>query len=198
MGCGACWQSTVSSLACAHRPWLTCVALLPTPDVKPGQGLYRSQALDGTTTWFAKNCDANSYGLKSVLYGRVVMPCRDCPAGMVTSKDAATFPNSASHFVDNGDGTGGFTDPLACVTQAGWGYSGRSTSRCARVGVWLCLWLRWCVSCSALLQAPVLWLSLCPHPRPAGVIQRTRHVHAMHAMPCGHHHGWAGRWRHGS
>jgi hypothetical protein len=49
---------------------------------------------------------------------------------MITSSDAANFPNSASFFVDHGNGTRGFTDPRACVTQAGYGYSSRQASPC--------------------------------------------------------------------
>jgi hypothetical protein len=162
-------RAPISSLACPQT--LADLFVLPAcasthacaapADVKPGQGLYRSQALDGTTTWFAKNCDANSYGVKSVLYGRVVMPCRECPAGMVTSKDAATFPNSASHYADNGDGTGGFTDPRACVSQAGWGYSGRSASRCAQVGVSVCVCVCGWAVCLVLSSAQFCFGPLC-------------------------------------
>lgn len=43
----------------------------------------------------------------------------------MTSRDSKTYPNSSSYFVRNPDGTGGFVSELACVTQAGWGYSSR-------------------------------------------------------------------------
>ena len=51
---------------------------------------------------------------------------------MVTSKEAATYPKSASFYVDNGDGTGGFVNVKACVTQAGYGYSSRQAEPCAQ------------------------------------------------------------------
>jgi hypothetical protein len=51
---------------------------------------------------------------------------------MVTSSDAAAYPNSASFFVDNKDGTRGFVDPKACVTKAGFGYSSRSAEACPK------------------------------------------------------------------
>lgn len=49
---------------------------------------------------------------------------------MVTSKDKVNYPNSASHYVSNGDGTGGFVDQAACVTQDGYGVSGRGAQPC--------------------------------------------------------------------
>jgi hypothetical protein len=113
-------------------------------------GLYRTAAPAGSTTggtWYARFCNTNSYGARQLTYGRVVSPCRDCPAGLVTSQDAAAFPNSAAFFAaadaaalganataDSSGGSagaqGGFTDPRACVNQAGWGYNGRSASPC--------------------------------------------------------------------
>lgn len=100
-------------------------------DIQPGQGLYRTEVA-GRRTFLAKNCDENSYGVTQVAYGRTPFPCRECPANMVTSSDAATFPNSASYFVDNKDGTRGFVDPKACVTKAGFGYSSRSAEACPK------------------------------------------------------------------
>jgi hypothetical protein len=42
---------------------------------------------------------------------------------MVASSDNATYPNSAKWWVDNGDGTRGFSSFKACVTQDGFGFN---------------------------------------------------------------------------
>lgn len=84
----------------------------------------------GQRTFRARNCDSNSYGVSKISYGRTPSPCRQCPAGMVASSDKVSYPNSASFYVDNGDGTGGFVDVKACVTQAGYGYSSRQAQPC--------------------------------------------------------------------
>lgn len=51
---------------------------------------------------------------------------------MVTSSDEVTYPNSASRYVDNGDGTRGFTSKWACVTRPGWGFNGRWSFPCEK------------------------------------------------------------------
>lgn len=99
-------------------------------DIKAGQGLYATE-VDGQLQFYARNCDNNTYGVKSLTYGLTPYACRSCPQGMVTSKDKVNYPNSASYYVDNGDGTGGFVDVRACVTQAGYGYSARQAYACA-------------------------------------------------------------------
>lgn len=55
-----------------------------------------------------------------------------CPTNMVARSDRATYPNSASYYVTNGDTplTGGFTDTRACVTQDGFGMSARGAQQC--------------------------------------------------------------------
>lgn len=100
-------------------------------DIKPGMGLYRSDYANGTYQYYARNCDSNSYGVSALTYGLSLFSCRECPGGMVTSSDKAAFPNSASYFVDNGDGSRGFVDLRACVTRAGYGYSSRNAEPCA-------------------------------------------------------------------
>jgi hypothetical protein len=80
-----------------------------------------------TNTHYAANCDSNSYGVSDLTYGLAAHPCRDCPAGMQTS---ISLPNSAAYFVSHGGGVQGFTSPMACVTQAGYGYDGRVANRC--------------------------------------------------------------------
>lgn len=107
---------------------LCCV--LPIADIKPGQGLYRTRDASGRIAFQARNCDSNGYGIAAISYGRLPYVCRTCPENMVTSSDAVNFPNSASFFVDHGNGTRGFTDPRACVTQAGYGYASRQSSPC--------------------------------------------------------------------
>jgi hypothetical protein len=87
--------------------------------------------VNGRSVFQARNCDSNSYGVAKISYGRTVFPCRDCPANMMTSTDKINFPNSASHFVDNGDGTRGFVNVNACVTRAGFGYASRQSDMCA-------------------------------------------------------------------
>jgi hypothetical protein len=37
-----------------------------------------------------------------------------------------------SRYHRNADGSGGFVSNLACVTQAGWGYNGRNSYKCAK------------------------------------------------------------------
>lgn len=98
----------------------------------PGQGSYYSAP---TGLYSAANCDDGaSYGLPSLMYGLQPSPCRPCPAGMVTSR---LLPNSARFWASDGGSPPrqGFTDPLACVTQAGWGYDGIKSSPC-RAGYW--------------------------------------------------------------
>lgn len=81
----------------------------------PGQGLYFSTL---TGTWRARNCDSNSYGVANKTYGLTPAACRDCPTGQVATR-APGYPVSASYYVDNGDGTGGFISVKACVNLAG-------------------------------------------------------------------------------
>jgi hypothetical protein len=80
-----------------------------------------------TNTYYAVNCDSNSYGVANLTYGLAAHPCRDCPAGMQTSTD---LPNSAAYYISHGDGVQGYTNPMACVTKAGHGYDGRTANRC--------------------------------------------------------------------
>lgn len=61
---------------------------------------------------------------------------QDCPADMVASRSPA-YPRSAAYYTANADGTGGFTDEMACVTKPG---------VCACVGLLMalvcrCYWL---------------------------------------------------------
>jgi hypothetical protein len=87
--------------------------------------------VDGRSVFQARNCDSNSYGVSKISYGRTVFPCRECANNMITSTDKINFPNSASHFVDNGDGIRGFVNVNACVTRAGFGYASRQSDMCA-------------------------------------------------------------------
>lgn len=80
-----------------------------------------------TGAFRAVNCDFNSYGVSNVTYGLAVLPCRDCPAGMLTN---ASVPSSAAYWASDGAGRQGFTSPLACITRAGWGWNGRTASKC--------------------------------------------------------------------
>jgi len=56
--------------------------------------------------------------------------CRACPLNQITSSDATSYPNSASHYVNN-NGAGGFTSEAACVNQDGYGVAMRVSSPCA-------------------------------------------------------------------
>lgn len=85
-------------------------------DIQPGQGLLYETL---TKTWRAKDCALNSYGIKNLSYGLTPAPCKDCPAGTVASRDLST---SAQYYHVNADGTGGFTDEMACVTKPGTAY----------------------------------------------------------------------------
>lgn len=99
----------------------------------PGQGLYFETL---TQSWRARNCSSNSYGVDKIAYGLTSFACRPCPQGMTTSTDATQYPNSAAWFVrDNATGTEGFTSPMACVNQAGYGYNGRVSQPCIK-GFW--------------------------------------------------------------
>lgn len=69
-------------------------------------------------TWRAVNCDKNQYGTPNITYGLTPAPCRECPANMVANSSGA-YPASKHFFTRNADGTGGFTDPQACVTLPG-------------------------------------------------------------------------------
>lgn len=81
----------------------------------PGQGLYYNTL---TGTWRAKNCDVDSYGVTNKTYGLSPAACRDCPSGQVATT-APGYPNSASYFVNNSDGTYGFISVKACVNKPG-------------------------------------------------------------------------------
>lgn len=72
----------------------------------------------------ARNCVTNQFGVNATTYNLLLSNCRSCPVNMITSTNATGFPNSASYYVNNGDGTGGFTDKLACVTRPGYGFNG--------------------------------------------------------------------------
>lgn len=72
------------------------------------------------------NCDTNNYGVANTTYGLAAFPCRDCPSGMQTSTD---LTNSNRYYVSDA-GKQGFTSPMACVTQAGYGYNGRLATKC--------------------------------------------------------------------
>jgi hypothetical protein len=120
-------------------------AYAPTPDATPsgvavrasadscfimaGQGLVY-QASSGK--FVATNCDTNSYGAANITYGREAQPCRQCPVGLVTSRE---LPNSAQFWASDGGGRQGFTHPMSCVTPAGFGMSARGGSKCA-AGSW--------------------------------------------------------------
>jgi hypothetical protein len=55
---------------------------------------------------------------------------RSCPSGLVASNSSSQYPNSAAWWVNNVDGTQGFTSERACVTPPGWGYSSRIANPC--------------------------------------------------------------------
>lgn len=67
---------------------------------------------------------SNNYGVAGKSNGLTVNPCRDCPSGMVTNFD---WTNSGAHYDIE---TGGFYNPKACVTKAGFGYNGRVATKC--------------------------------------------------------------------
>lgn len=102
----------------------------PIPDIQPGQGLLYASL---SKTWRAQNCNKNNYGVSAITYGLTPAPCRDCPLNMVATTQAS-FVTSRRYLVTNADGTGGFTSPFACVTTAGYGYSGRIAQKCDQVG----------------------------------------------------------------
>ena len=78
----------------------------------------------------SRNCDSNNWGVNSTRFGWFLSNCKPCPLGMVTSTNTSTYPVSSSYYVDNGDGTGGFISPLACVTQPGYGVYGTRALPC--------------------------------------------------------------------
>ncbi len=75
-----------------------------------------------TGNFMAVNCSNNNYGVSNITYGLAAYPCRDCAQGMQTRAD---LPTSAAFLAPNG-----FTSPMACVTQKGFGYNGRVASKC--------------------------------------------------------------------
>lgn len=79
-----------------------------------------------SNTYRAVNCDTNNYGVANITTGLAAYPCRDCPAGMMTSNSLAP---SSNYYVSD-SGKQGFTNPLACVTKAGYGYNGRVATKC--------------------------------------------------------------------
>lgn len=60
-------------------------------------------------------CNSNSYGSPNIIYGRGVSPCRSCPTNMVTDTPSVVPGVSTAT---------GHISPLACKTQAGYGYDG--------------------------------------------------------------------------
>ena len=90
---------------------LTCALA----DIQPGQGLYYETL---TKTWRAKNCDTNAYGVANTTYGLTPAACKACPINLVANKNAS-YSTSAAYYTSNSDGTGGFTNLLACVTIPG-------------------------------------------------------------------------------
>lgn len=109
------------------RPVLRCLPMCACADadIKAGQGMVLS-AVNSTSRFRALNCDNDSYGVSNTTYGLSSSPCRHCPSGMVTN---ISLPNSNAYWVVDGSAQG-FTSPMACVTQAGYGYNGRVASRC--------------------------------------------------------------------
>lgn len=94
--------------------------------------MYYSAA---SQTFYAANCDEDSYGGANITYGLAANPCRECPIGLVAQ---TMYPTSAAHYTMDTSVTpnrGGFTGPRACVTQAGFGYNGKVSTRCP-VGTW--------------------------------------------------------------
>ena len=73
-------------------------------------------------TFRGVDCATNNYGEAKQTFGLAAFPCRDCPAGMQTS---VSLTNSSRY-----KATQGFTSPMACVTQAGFGYNGRVANKC--------------------------------------------------------------------
>lgn len=79
----------------------------------------------------ARNCVDNNWGVNSTTFGQNISNCNSCPLNMVTSTNRTGYPNSASYYVDNGDGrTGGFTSKFACVNRPGYGFNGRWSFPC--------------------------------------------------------------------
>lgn len=101
---------------------MLCVAVA-SADIKAGMGIYYSPL---TSRYIGVNCDQNNFGVPSMTPGLAANPCRDCPAGMQTSK---SLNNSAAYYVSDGAGKEGFTNQMACVTTAGWGYNGRVATK---------------------------------------------------------------------
>jgi len=104
---------------------VTCCVVVA--DIKAGQGMYYSPA---SQAFYASNCDFNNYGAPNITYGLSAFPCRDCSVGMVAN---TVYAGSAAYFrVDNNTSParGGFVSPMACVTQPGFGYNGRTASKC--------------------------------------------------------------------
>lgn len=119
---------TGAPLSCAHcaftLPHCGCVAVA---DIKSGQAMYFSPA---SSAFYASNCDSNNYGAPNTTYGLSAFPCRDCSVGMVAN---TVYASSAAYFrVDNNTSPprGGFISPMACVTRPGFGFNGRTASKC--------------------------------------------------------------------
>lgn len=79
-----------------------------------------------TNRYIAVNCDTNNYGAPSMTPGLAANPCRNCPSGLQTS---TSINSSAAFWATDGAGKQGFTNQLACVTQAGFGYNGRVATK---------------------------------------------------------------------
>lgn len=130
MSTAFCGISHVSELSESDTLLAFLLLSLLTADIKPGMGLYRTEFANGTSKYYARNCDSNSYGVPAISYGFTLFACRECPDNLVASTDKVNYPNSASYFVDNGDGAKGFIDTRACVTKAGYGYDSRRSNPC--------------------------------------------------------------------
>lgn len=95
---------------------------------------YIQQGMGVDSTGKASVCPPNTFGNHlEKRFGTDPAPCMSCLTGLVTSERsshrAVTFTDSQG--VEQTISEGGFYDPLACVTPAGFGYSGLGAEPCA-------------------------------------------------------------------
>lgn len=100
-----------------------------------GQGMYMTDPTATPPKYRGVDCATNNYGAAAKTPGLAIFPCRDCPANLVTSKSITPQYFSNTTAPDTTTAQIGFTSAAACLTQAGYGVSGRGSDQCA-VGTW--------------------------------------------------------------
>lgn len=97
--------------------------------LQKGYGLYIT-GTGSSPTYRVQACNSNNYGVAEETFGLAAAPCRSCPTNMVTTTSAPSVDYRVGGAAQSGTAGLPFFDPLACVTQPGFGYEGGASVRC--------------------------------------------------------------------